>query len=96
MLKQSNLLEQLGVHSRASRSSGDFRGSDPTAKASYCKAYRAGWTYAPEPTLDDATYRHILKLCQGTGQRLSATPAFTRAKTKKPSAIISSWSLPSF
>jgi len=40
-------------------------------------------TYAPEPTLDDATYRHILKLCQGTGTEIERHPSIYTGKDEE-------------
>lgn len=84
LLKQSNLLEQLGVPFKSKNAVPEtFAVPTPRRKPVIAKPAAPVGSYAPEPTLDDATYRHILKLCQGTGTEIERHPSIYTDKDEE-------------
>jgi hypothetical protein len=84
LLKQSNLLEQLGVPFKTKSTVPEtFVIPTPRRKPVIAKPAAPVGPYAPEPTLDDATYRHILKLCQGTGTEIERHPSIYTGKDEE-------------
>ena len=84
LLKQSNLLGQLGVPFKTKSTVPEtFVIPTPRRKPIIAKPAASVEAYAPEPTLDDATYRHILKLCQGTGTEIERHPSIYAGKDEE-------------
>lgn len=84
LLKQSDLLGQLGVPFKSKAAVPEtFAVPAPRRKPVIAKPTAPIGTYAPEPTLDDATYRHILKLCEGTGTEIERHPSIYTGKDEE-------------
>jgi hypothetical protein len=84
LLKQANLLEQLGVPFKSKDEVPEtFAIAAPRRKPVVSRPVAAVGPYAPEPALDDATYRHILKLCEGTGTEIERHPAIYAGKDEE-------------
>lgn len=81
LLKQASLLEQLGVPFRTKEEVPEtFTVPALRRKPVIAKPAAPVGSYVPEPTLDEETYRHILKLCQGTGTEIERHPSIYTGK----------------
>jgi hypothetical protein len=84
LLKQTKLVEQLGVPFKAKAEVPDtFVIPTPRKRPVIAKPVAPVSSYTPEPTLDDETYRHILKLCQGTGTEIERHPSIYAGKDEE-------------
>jgi len=84
LLKQANLLEQLGVPFKGKGEVPEtFAIPAPRRKPVISKPVASIEPYAPEPALDGETYRHILKLCEGTGTEIERHPAIYTGKDEE-------------
>ena len=84
LLKQANLLERLGVPFKTRKEVPEtFAIPALQKKAIISKPSAPVSPYTPEPALDDATYRQILKLCQGTGTEIERHPGIYEGKDEE-------------
>ena len=84
LLKQANLLANLGVPIRRSDSVPDtFTVPATPRRISVRKPSASTSSFRPEPTLDPSTYRHILELCGQMGIEMERHPAVYAQKDEE-------------
>jgi hypothetical protein len=83
-LKQSNLLESLGVpFKKKNNVTETFAVPIKRQQPLIRKPTSSSETYVPDPTLDPETYRHILRICYDTGVEIERHPSIYAGKDEE-------------
>jgi len=82
-LKQSNLLESLGVPVRKSDRTPETFSIPIVKRRVLVKPSAPDTAYTPEPTLDDSLYAAILKTCHDIGVEMERHPAISADKDEE-------------
>lgn len=84
LLKQSNLLESLGVPvKKAAQVAGTFAVPAVKKKTIIEKPKSSATPYKPEPALDESIYKDILKICHDAGVEIERHPSIYQGKDEE-------------
>ncbi len=83
LMKQTGLLEQLGVPFKRSKCVPSTFAVPTAIKSIAVKPSAPGSAFKPEPTLDVVIYREIMKICHHTGVEMEKHPSIYQGKDEE-------------